>query len=598
MPDLLRVAICQINTRVGDIGGNVGRCLAALARAEAADADVAVLPELAVTGYPPEDLALRPGFAASSRAALLSFAAATRRCAALVGFVDGSGETAREAVDMAGVGVFSSACNALAVCAAGRVHGVYRKRCLPNYDVFDEVRQFSPGGADSPALFRIAGVAVGVTVCEDAWVPDGPLESLATDGARLALNASSSPFRVGKQAAREDWMRRRAVDAGIPVVYANLVGGQDDLVFDGGSFAVDADGSVIVRCASFAESVDVFDLELPSRRPVTGAVVDVPVGGGAPGGEGGSRRRRLAGPLVEPLGPNAERWSALLLATSDYVRKSGFSDVAIGMSGGVDSSLVAAVAVDALGAEHVHGILMPSRYSSSHSLADAAELSANLGISALEIGIDPAHRVLSEMIAKTLDHSGGAGGAGCAGELEAGGVTDQNLQARVRGVLLMALANEHGWLVLTTGNKSEQAVGYSTLYGDTAGAYAVISDLWKTEVYELCRWRNRRAGRELIPRGVLEKAPSAELAPGQRDDQSLPAYEVLDPILRLHVEELLDAPEIQSLGVAPSDVVARVCRMVGAAEYKRRQSPLGPRLTKRAFGRDRRMPIVNSYGRR
>ena len=584
--DSIRVAICQINPTVGDLEGNVKLGLAALERAEAADADVAVMPEMSIAGYPPEDLVLRPGFVAASRAALERFAARTGRCAAVVGFVDGEGEQARDVADFAGVDSFSHAYNAVAVCANGQVCGIYHKRHLPNYDVFDELRHFRRGEADPP-LFEIAGAVVGVTVCEDAWVPHGPVNDLAAAGARLVLNVNGSPFREGKPATREAVVARRVAEAGVPMVHVNLVGGQDELVFDGGSFAIAADGSVVARSVSCAESVDVFDMELPpepSRQPgsedsdASRSVIRV-------SGPASPHPERLSGPVAAPLEVGAQRWAALVLATRDYVRKSGFSDVCIGLSGGVDSSLTAAVATEALGAEHVHGVLMPSRNSSEHSVTDAAKLAANLGIDARTVGIEPVHAALGEMLQGGLDD----------GRLVPGSLTDQNLQARIRGTTLMALANEHGWLVLTTGNKSELAVGYSTLYGDTAGAFAVISDLWKLDVYDLCRWRNLRAGYELIPGTVLAKAPSAELAPGQRDDQSLPPYEVLDPILRLYVERLRTAAEIQGEGIAPPDVVRRVCDLVDAAEYKRRQSPLGPRLTGRAFGRDWRMPIVNRY---
>ena len=579
----LRVAICQVNPTVGDLDGNVDLVLDALARAGAAGADVAVLPELVITGYPPEDLVLRPGFVAASRAALERVAAATGRCAAVVGFVDGAGESTRTVPDMAGVQNFSDAYNAVAVCANGEVRGVYRKRHLPNYDVFDEMRNFRPG-LDEPPLFEIGGAVVGVTVCEDAWVPDGPVSALARVGAQLVVNVNGSPFRVGKQAAREQVIARRVAESGVAVVCVNLVGGQDELVFDGGSFVIGAGGEVVARCASFSEAVDVFDVDLPAVEPAVAARHPAGITRVTPAAPEDPGRRPAAVPLAAPADHCAQRWAALTLATRDYVHKSGFSDVCVGLSGGVDSSLTATIAADALGADHVHGVLMPSRHSSEHSVTDAEKLAANLGIDALIVGIEPGHAALAGMIE-----------AGLAGGLDTGGITDQNLQSRIRGVTLMALANEHGWLVLTTGNKSELAVGYSTLYGDTAGAFAVVSDLWKLEVYELCRWRNEQAGGELIPETVLAKAPSAELAPGQRDDQSLPPYEVLDPILRLHVEELRTVAEIQEAGIAPADVVERVCRLVDVAEYKRRQTPIGPRLTGRAFGRDRRMPIVNRY---
>ena len=582
-PGRLRVAICQVNPTVGDLDGNVDLAAGALARAEAAGADVAVLPELAITGYPPEDLVLRPGFVAASRAALDRFASSTGACAAVVGFVDGAGESGRTVPDMAGVESFSEAYNAVAVCAGGEVRGVYRKRHLPNYDVFDELRHFRPG-VEPPPLFEIGGAMVGVTVCEDAWVPDGPVSDLARAGAQLVLNVNGSPFRVGKQAARERVIGQRAAEAGVGVVCVNLVGGQDELVFDGGSFVVGADGTVAARCVSFSETVDVFDLDLPPRTSPTGAADPTPVEPVTSAASGDPGSGPMAAPLAAPMDPNAQRWAALTLATRDYVHKSGFSDVCVGLSGGVDSSLTATIAVDALGPDHVHGVLMPSRHSSEHSVTDAEKLAANLGIDAAIVGIEPGHAALAEMIE-----------TGLRGGLDTGGLTDQNLQSRIRGVTLMALANEHGWLVLTTGNKSELAVGYSTLYGDTAGAFAVISDLWKLDVYELCRWRNQQAGGELIPATVLSKAPSAELAPGQRDDQSLPPYEVLDPILRRYVEQLESVEEIQRAQIAPPEVVERVCRMVDAAEYKRRQTPIGPRLTGRAFGRDRRMPIINRY---
>ncbi|MXY09816.1 MAG: NAD+ synthase [Acidimicrobiaceae bacterium] len=579
----MRVAICQINPTVGDLDRNADLVTGALAEAEAAGADVAVLPELAITGYPPEDLVLRPGFVAASRAALERVAAATGSCAAVVGFVDGEGESRRSVPDMAGVESFSEAYNAVAVCANGEVCGVYRKRHLPNYDVFDEMRHFRPG-LDEPPLFEIGGAVVGVTVCEDAWVPDGPVSDLARAGAQLVVNVNGSPFRVGKQAAREQVIGRRVAESGVAVVCVNLVGGQDELVFDGGSFVIGADGAVAARCVSFSETVDVFDVELAAREPATTPRHRAGITRVTPAAPPEVGRGPMTAPLAALTDRHAQQWAALTLATRDYVHKSGFSDVCVGLSGGVDSSLTAAVATDALGAEHVHGVLMPSRHSSDHSVTDAEKLAANLGIDALIVGIEPGHAALAGMIE-----------AGLGGGLDTGGITDQNLQSRIRGVTLMALANERGWLVLTTGNKSELAVGYSTLYGDTAGAFAVVSDLWKLDVYELSRWRNGQAGGELIPATVLSKAPSAELAPDQRDDQSLPPYEVLDPILRLYVEDLRTVAEIQEAQIAPPDVVERVCRMVDLAEYKRRQTPIGPRLTGRAFGRDRRMPIVNRH---
>ena len=589
----LRVAVGQINPTVGDLAGNVELARRAAAEAAAAGADVAVLPELAVTGYPPEDLLLKPGFVAEARAALEDLAASVGSCPLVVGFVDaGDGDepgpgggtadsdapaAGSEAGRSGGLGGSGrpAVFNAAAVCAEGAVLGVYRKRCLPNYEVFDEQRHFR-AGRDPLRLFEIAGIPVGVAVCEDVWATDGPVPDLVRGGARAVLVINGSPFREDKQSQRERIVGHLAAENSAPIVYANLVGGQDELVFDGGSFAVGPTGETLVRCESFAESVEVFDVEVPDRPPRPGSRLPVipvtPSPARVPGGRGFA-----AGPLSEPLDLNAQRWEALVLATRDYVRKCGFDDVALGLSGGIDSSLTAAVAAAALGPDRVHGVLMPSRYSSRHSVTDAEKVAANLGIDARVVPIEAAHLAFEEML-------GGSAGPG--------GLTDQNLQSRIRGVVLMAVANENGWLVLTTGNKSEAAVGYSTLYGDTAGAFAVLKDVWKTAVYELARWRNRQAGREIVPETVLAKAPSAELRPDQRDDQSLPPYEVLDPILALYVEGDLTVPEICARAIAPDEVVERVCGLVDRAEYKRRQTPVGPRLTGKAFGRDRRMPIV------
>ncbi len=577
--------MCHINPTVGDLEGNMALALAALAEAEEGNADVAVMPEMAITGYPPEDLVLRPGFVADCRATLEKFATQTSRCAVVVGFADGAPSPEREVADLAvvdedGLGYNSGVWNALAICASGRVVGTYYKRHLPNYDVFDELRYFQRGD-DPLTLYEIAGVAVGVTVCEDSWIPDGPVSRLASAGARVVINVNGSPFRTGKQKVREQVISERVAEARVPVLYANLVGGQDELVFDGGSFVVNPTPQgpkVTARCERFAERVEVIDIELASPRETTEEASVVAVSAGNP-----QRRERLVAPIVEPLGELAEQWRALELATRDYVHKSGFSDVCIGLSGGVDSSITATIAADALGASHVHGVLMPSRYSSDHSIADAEALAANLGIDARTVAIEPVHAAFTEMLSSDSATPGNLGD-----------LTDQNVQSRIRGVLLMALANEHGWLVLTTGNKSEAAVGYSTLYGDTAGAYAVIKDVWKLTVYELCRWRNSQGG-SVIPESVLDKAPSAELKPDQRDDQSLPPYEVLDPILRAFVEGDLGVAEIVEQGLGDRDLVQRVCRLVDIAEFKRRQTPIGARLSTKAFGRDRRMPIINRY---
>ena len=579
VPTSLRIAICQINPTVGDLTGNVALARDAVAEAQSQGADLAVLPEMTITGYPPEDLVLKPGFVADSHDALEEFASSTGDCAAVIGFADGDPDGDRIVADIAGIEYFNGVWNAVAVCANGQIHGTYQKRHLPNYDVFDELRHFRPG-VESMPMFEIAGVPVGVTLCEDSWIPDGPVTQLARGGARLVVNINGSPFRIGKQQIRERVIEHRVAEANVPVVYSNLVGGQDELVFDGGSFVIGGNGELVARCSSFAETVDVFDIALPDPQPTLDQYPCARVSDSRP-----AHPLQIPAPIVDRLDEHAERWAALVLATRDYVNKSGFSDVCIGLSGGVDSSLTAAIAVAAFGPDHVHGVLMPSRYSSEHSISDAEKLAANLGIETRAIAIEPAHQAFLEMLEPTVAD----------GRIDVGDVTDQNVQSRIRGVLLMALANEHGWLVLTTGNKSEAAVGYSTLYGDTAGAFAVIKDVWKLAVYELCHWRNERVGEELIPATVLTKAPSAELKPDQRDDQSLPAYEVLDPILQAYVEGDHTVGEIQTMKLAPAEVVERVCRMVDLAEFKRRQTPVGTRITGKAFGRDRRMPIVNHY---
>lgn len=586
-PETLRIAISQFNAVVGDLDGNLARATAVVEEASEQGADVVILPEMTLTGYPPEDLVLKPGFIADNRAALEKFAAGTGRTAAIVGFADGDdfgGAADRVIQDVGGIEYFNGVWNAVAVCAEGKIVGTYHKRHLPNYDVFDELRHFRPGD-QSLALYEIGGVPVGVTLCEDSWVPDGPVTQLARGGARLVININGSPFRGGKQQVREDVIMERVEESAIPVVYANLVGGQDELVFDGGSFVAgptENGPAITARCESFVESLDVFDVELPSTPDTLDRypTIFVTPAHAAP-------RTFVSGPMVESLSPLAEEWQTLVLGIRDYVRKSGFSEVCLGVSGGVDSSLVAALAVDALGPENVHGILMPSRYSSDHSISDAEALGTNMGIETRIVAIEPAHAAFLEMLVPHVSD----------GKIEVGDLTDQNLQSRLRGVILMALANEHGWLVMTPGNKSESAVGYSTLYGDTAGAFAAIKDVWKLRVYELCHWRNAQVATPWIPEGSLTKAPSAELKPGQTDDQSLPPYEILDPILRAYVEDDHTAAEIVQLGIEGADpeMIRRVCRLVDIAEYKRRQTPVGTRITKKAFGRDRRMPIVNRY---
>ncbi|MDQ1373436.1 MAG: hypothetical protein QOJ09_774, partial [Actinomycetota bacterium] len=491
------------------------------------------------------------------------------RCAAVVGFVDKGRDLH----------------NAAAVCAFGEVKGTYRKRHLPNYAVFDEQRYFAPGGG-TPTLFVIGGVRMGVSICEDAWNPNGPIAEQAAGGAELILNINASPYYAGRLAERERMLSTRATDAASALVYVNQVGGQDELVFDGASIVMDADGRVVASARQFVEEDLVVDVEVrpvfrkrlldPRGRatapdlPIV-VVTDTAQANGAPASP-------VLASLLEPV---EEVYEALVLGTRDYVTKNGFTDVVIGLSGGIDSSIVAVIAADALGAEHVHGVSMPSRYSSEGSRSDAKRLADALGIDYRTIPIEPAHNAFMQMLASSFQ--------GRAEDL-----TEENLQSRIRGVTLMALSNKFNWMVLTTGNKSEMAVGYSTLYGDTAGGFAVIKDVPKTLVYRLCRMRNARAGAELVPESVLTKPPSAELRPGQRDDQSLPPYEVLDPILEAYVEGDLTAGELEEAGFDP-EVVRLVVGLVDRAEYKRRQSPPGVRVTPKAFGKDRRVPITNRY---
>ncbi|HVL07188.1 MAG TPA: NAD+ synthase [Acidimicrobiales bacterium] len=569
----LRVAACQINNVVGDLDGNVECILAALERADAAGCDVAVFPELAITGYPPEDLLLKPAFVADNRAALDKLAARTGRCAAVVGFVD------------AGRDLY----NAAAVCGEGEVKGVYRKRILPNYSVFDEQRYFAPGYGE-PQLFLIGGVKVGVSVCEDSWSPDGPIADQAAGGAELIVNLNASPYYAGRLAERERMLATRAADTSCALVYVNLVGGQDELVFDGASLVLDADGRVVARGPQFKQADLITDIDIrpvfrkrlldPRGRATAPPLPEVAVSAVARPNETAREPE-----VTEPLPAVEEVYEALVVGTADYARKNGFTDAVIGLSGGVDSSLVAAVAADALGPEHVHGVLMPSRYSSEGSVSDAELLAEALGIEHRTIPIEPAHAAFMEMLGPSFE--------GMEEDL-----TEENIQARVRGTTLMALSNKFGWLVLATGNKSEMAAGFSTLYGDLAGGFAVIKDVSKLLVYELCRNRNARAAAageaDPIPPDVMTKPPSAELRPDQRDDQALPPYEQLDPILLAYVEGDATAADLVAAGF-DSQLVRRVVTLVDRAEYKRRQAPPGVRVTPKAFGKDRRLPITNRY---
>lgn len=564
----LRIALAQLNVVVGDLEGNVTKILHAMADAESRGCDLVAFPELAITGYPPEDLVLKPAFVADNKKALQQVIDASGRCAVVVGFVDGEQG-----------GLY----NAAAVCAHGSLLGVYHKRLLPNYAVFDEDRYFEPG-IEPLQLFSIADVPVGVSICEDAWFFGGPIHELSSGGAEMIVNLNASPYHAGKVEQRDQMLAERADEASCVIAYVNQVGGQDELVFDGASLVVDPSGTVLTRAPQFTETVFVTDLEVhPKALAVEQRLPVVEVTPGfSPSAEG------VPVVVTDPaarLDPVREVYEALVLGTHDYVTKTGFRDVVIGLSGGIDSSLVACIAADALGPEHVHGVLMPSRYSSDHSITDAEQLAVNLALDHRVIAIEEAHAAFMSLLAPSFE--------GLEPDL-----TEENLQSRIRGVLLMALSNKLGWLVLTTSNKSESAVGYSTLYGDSAGGFAVIKDVPKLLVFELCRQRNRwavEAGETPpIPENVLVKPPSAELRPDQRDDQSLPPYEELDPIIRAYVEEDKSAGQLIEDGLDP-DLVRRIVRLVDVAEYKRRQFPPGVRITTKAFGKDRRLPIVNGY---
>jgi len=565
----IRVAAAQLNVCVGDLDGNVELIIDAYRAGAEAGVDVVVFSELSITGYPPEDLLLKTAFVREAQQAVARLATEIGDVVAVVGYPDSVHDLH----------------NAAAVLHRGEMVGSYHKQVLPNYSVFDEERYFVPGTEAGP-LYEIAGVRVGITVCEDIWSPVGPYADQAAGGAELLLNINGSPFRRGKQQIRESLLETRAADVSVPIVYVNQVGGQDELVFDGGSVVIDQTGALVARARRFESDLLVVDIEVP--LPYRARLLD-------PRG----RRHEAMLPVIEltpqpdsftaaleprvedlhePLG---ETWQALVTATRDYTLKNGFSEAVIALSGGIDSSIVAALASDALGPENVHGVAMPSRFSSDGSRDDAAKLAANFGIDFRTIEIEEAHSALLGMLAESFDGT-------------ESDTTEENLQSRIRGVVLMALSNKFGWMVLTTGNKSESAVGYTTLYGDTAGGYAVIKDVPKLLVYELCRWRNRQAGSDIIPESVLDKAPSAELRPGQRDDQSLPPYDQLDPLLEAYVEHDRTAAELVAMGFQ-HDTVARITRLVDLSEYKRRQSPPGPKVSGKAFGKDRRLPITNKY---
>ncbi len=564
----IRVAAAQLNLVVGDLTGNETRILDAYEQAVAADADLVAFPELTITGYPPEDLLLRPAFVTQAAETLNKIAARTENTAAVIGFPEllPSGALA----------------NSAALCAHGRIKGIYRKHLLPNYAVFDEERYFEPSPVDGP-LFVIAGLRVALTVCEDAWSSTGPIVTQADGGAELVVNVNASPYYAGRVHEREAMLCTRAADAQAAIVYVNLVGGQDELVFDGASMVINDKGHLVARAKQFEEDLLVVDLDLrrsvhrkpPMSRGHVDALPEIAITDGHLG-------MPTKAPRVEALlEPEHEVYAALVLGTRDYMFKNGFSHVLLGLSGGIDSALVAAIAVDALGPEKVTGVLMPSRYSSDGSVSDSERLAAALGIETLTIPIEPAHDVFTHMLSETFTG-------------REPGLAEENLQARIRGTLLMTISNKFGWLVLTTGNKSEMAVGYCTLYGDMAGGFAVIKDVPKMLVYALCEDLNRRLDRELIPRTVIEKPPSAELRPDQKDEDSLPPYPILDAILEGYVEEDRSITELVASGF-DRETVARVAELVDRSEYKRRQTPPGVRVTPKAFGKDRRLPLTNRW---
>jgi NAD+ synthase (glutamine-hydrolysing) len=565
----VRIALAQLDLTVGALRENRARIADACADAARQGVDLVVAPELALSGYPPEDLVLRPSFLSACARELTALAEEVRT-PLLVGLPVLDGDRPR---------------NAAALCVGGEVIARYDKRELPNYGVFDETRTFAAGRR--PLALDARGALVSVTICEDIWLP-GPSEASAAAGATVIANLSASPYHLGKGESREQMLRTRARDGVAFVAFCNIVGGQDELIFDGRSCVIDPEGEVIARAATFAEELLVCEIDpgmaiaarlrdarlRHGRRKTPKRLVPVASVAAPAGGSSARPASRIAEP---PTVPDEELWGALRLGLRDYVRKNGFGRVVIGMSGGIDSALVAALAAEALGPDQVEAISMPTRFNVAETRGDAREVAERLGIGFREIPIEE----LRLAFAHTLP--------------EAAGLSAENLQARIRGVLLMTLSNQHGWLVLTTGNKSETATGYSTLYGDTAGGFAPIRDVPKTRVFALARWLNERAGRELIPRSIIDRPPSAELRDDQRDDQSLPPYEELDPVLEAYVEDDRSPREIADAGIGDLDLAVRVARLVDIAEYKRRQAPPGLKLHPKAFGRDRRVPITNRF---
>ncbi len=569
----LRIALAQVNATVGDVGGNARLVIEWIGRARDEGAQLVLFPELVLSGYPAEDLWLKGHFLDRVGEALHEVAAEVEDIVAVVGFPERA----------------AAIHNAAAVLADGDVRGIYRKMLLPNYGVFDERRYFQPG--TTPSVIELNGARIGVTICEDIWFPGAPASVEALSGARLIVNPSASPYHRGKGIARERMVAQRTAETAASFAMCNTVGGQDELVFDGHSVVVSDRGETLARARQFAEDLVVCDLDLPVAAATEAAddagLDTLPSGADATllGRFEVSRKPgdRLAPQLALVLSEEAEVYSALELGLHDYVEKNGFERVLVAVSGGIDSALVALIATDALGPQRVTCVVMPSPHSSEETQADARELVRNLGAELIEIPIERAMAAYEDLLPAEADPA-----------TDGGSVAAENIQARIRGNLMMALSNRSGWLVLTTGNKSELSVGYATLYGDMAGGFAVIKDVPKTLVYKLVRYRNEREGRELVPRSVLERAPSAELRPGQLDQDSLPPYELLDRILEAYVEGDRGRDEIIGDGI-PAAVVDEVIAMVDRSEYKRRQAPPGIKITPKAFGRDRRLPITNRF---
>jgi NAD+ synthase (glutamine-hydrolysing) len=549
----MRIALAQINPTVGAVERNAAKVAEWIGRAREAGAELVIFPELCIPGYPAEDLYLKRHFLRANQHAVEELAASVQGITALVGYA----EPVADQVDP------RHAHNSTAVLAEGEIRAVYRKNRLPNYAVFDEQRYFVPGS--EPISIEVAGLGVGLTICEDVWLPGPPAQTEVEAGARLIANPSGSPYHRGKGREREEMLAERSRAYGAYFALCNLVGGQDELVFDGQSLVTAPDGSVIARAAQFEEELLV--CEVPHSEP---------------------------GPLAEPLGDLDEVYEALVLGLRDYVGKNVFEHLGVALSGGIDSALVAMLAADAAGADRLTCVVMPSPHSSAATQQDAREIAANLGCELIEVAIEPMMESYERALSGHLEEPEEPVPRDPTKPSEPD-LTAENVQARIRGNMMMALSNRHGWLVLTTGNKSEMSVGYATLYGDMAGGFAVIKDVPKQLVYDLVRRRNERAGRELVPASVLERAPSAELRPDQRDEDSLPPYEVLDRILESYVERDEGREEIIAAGM-PAATVDEVIRLVDRAEYKRRQAAPGIRITPRAFGKDRRLPITNRFG--